>query len=714
MSFFITFKKLPWAIAFRVLTLTVILLVNFLNLLWLPNQIHRLRHSGIEGLTLEFTRDSGNVTVNSAIIERMNLSGEATVTFADRDANKSGIYAGSIVLNSEALTSGPIGTTVTLFVKSGGDKREVNLTRRQYNNPLNILSFFSRISPLVQMYIEIIILCAAILLTMLFSIVAFWYQSDEWLAFFTTGAIMNFFAPIQQSPPSYLLVSYFITGAILFLILFPKGKVKPKWSWLLVLLPVPHLIKIIYQVYVYEFPLFIDDKLIYFLESAMPTLVLIIFGAITYWCRNSLTLIERKRINWLILGLFLVFTFRFIWTLPSVARLIPDQGANYTQYNLNLYKLIIFRLNRTIYAIYRSLTSLETASVLIIFGYLIYKYIHLVSPLEKQQMKWMALGLIVGEIPIIVAYMFLAFFFNRLQIDWEHASLMLSDTNRGDYLNLVTAGIDKLLLVEMFLIGLSIVAAKKHYRLWDVDTFINHALVKGGLTILAGLLITITATFIDQTQGRAAFNQNALLFIPISILLIAATYKPSKAWLQNRADNFIPLEKINFKETYLEFTTDVHEFFTQRELSKILVEKSIKQMKVTHASVFLKNKNGKLQHIKTASTGKKVIKPVIHTQTHSKLRMGEVVTSDASFGHSIIIPLLVPHGQNSDLIGALLLGPRITETGYSSEMKDCLRKLGEEIGTSFYLSQVKRQRQRLKTPRQTHPKSASHKKSTQR
>ncbi len=711
MSFFIIFKKLPWATAFRVLTLTFILFITFLNFLWLPNQIHKLNQGGIDGLTLEFTRDSGNVVVNGAMLEHMNLSGEAIVKFADKDANNSGIYVGSIVLNPEALISGPIGTTVTLFIKSGENKREVNLTRRQYNNPANILSFISKISPLVQMYLEITILCAAILLTGLFSIVAFWHQSDEWLAFFAAGAITSFFTPTQKSPLSYLLVSYFIMGVILLLILFPRGKIKPKWSWLLVFLPVSNLIKLMYQIYVYEMPFFIDYNLIYFIESFMPILVLIIFGAITYWHRNSLTLIEQKRIKWLILGLFLVFTFRFIWTIPSVERLIPDQGVNYTQHTLNLYKLTIFRLNRTIYAIYRSLIRLDNASVLMIFGYLIYKYLRLVSPLEKQQMKWMALGLLAGEILIFVAYIFLAYFYNSLQFDWEHATIVAVENNRGGYLNLVTETIDKLLLIELLIIGLCITAAKQQYRLWDVDTFINQVLVKGGLTILAGFLVAITAVFIDQTQGRTAFNQNALLFIPISIFLIAITYKPSRAWLQDFADRLFPPEKVNFTQAYLEFTPDMHGYFTPLELSKILAERSVEQMGVTHVSVFLKNRSGKLQRIKTASTEKKAIKPTIQAKTNSRLKVGEIITSDASSGYSIIIPLLVPRGRNSDFIGALLLGPRVNERGYSYEMKNSLKKFGEEIGTSFYLSQIKRQRQRLKPPRQIHPKPASHKKS---
>jgi hypothetical protein len=123
-----------------------------------------------------------------------------------------------------------------------------------------------------------------------------------------------------------------------------------------------------------------------------------------------------------------------------------------------------------------------------------------------------------------------------------------------------------------------------------------------------------------------------------------------------------------------------------------LAEKSVEQMGVTHASVFLKNKSGKLQHIKTASSEKKVTSPVIENQTLIKLKMGELITSDTNSDYSVIVPLVVPRGQRSDFVGALMLGPRLNELGYSFEMKKSLKRFGEEVGISLYVAQVKRRR----------------------
>jgi len=115
-------------------------------------------------------------------------------------------------------------------------------------------------------------------------------------------------------------------------------------------------------------------------------------------------------------------------------------------------------------------------------------------------------------------------------------------------------------------------------------------------------------------------------------------------------------------------------YFTLPELSKILATKSVEQFGVASASVFIKNRSGKLKHIKNCRHRKKTPKPVIESQALSELEKGELVIPDLVSAYSIMIPLVLTRSRQSDFIGALMLGPRLNELGYSTEMKKNLKK----------------------------------------
>jgi hypothetical protein len=318
----------------------------------------------------------------------------------------------------------------------------------------------------------------------------------------------------------------------------------PRWSWLLIFLPVPNiLLNFLFTAHARGLISSLDYESINLIGSVTPVLVLMIFGFITYWQRESLTPLERQRIGWLILGVFLIFAFNFLWTIRSIAQLVPDQGASYYHHTSGAYEIVIFRLNRIVYSIHKSFRYIGAGSILIILGHLIYRYLRVFSPAEKQQMKWLFFGVIVGEVPLIISYIFLAYLFNTLQVDWENFSLISVDNSRGDYIDLVFSMIDKLLFLEVIVMASCVLLATLRYRLSDVDIFINRALVYGGLTITAAALFSLSATFIDQTLGRDSYDRNTLLSIPLSLFLIVGSYKPVRIWLQKLANDYFPLER---------------------------------------------------------------------------------------------------------------------------------------------------------------------------
>ena len=659
-------KKFPWTTVLRVFALTIILLITIFIVPWLPLQIHKLKQGRVEGISFKYERPSGAVVGDSASLEYAGVSGEVVVDGADKEAMELGIFPGSIVINSEVLTTGEIGSPVTLLVKYGDlPVREITLTRRQPYSYNPTLSAFLGLSPLVRLYFAITFLCGAVLLTAIGGIVAFWFQSDAWLAFFVVGAITNFFAPMQATNPSWLLFwSYFPAGLILFLLLFPNGQLNPKWSWMLVFLPLSKNINNnalgrgylpIWPEYVYNF--WSQHKLHIFL---------VIASILAYRYRKEFTPTERRRMAWLILGLILIST-RWQWLAYLGVSMDFIQKFNWFTLWTNGGIANIFLSSLFSYGV--------ATSLLLILGVFSYRYRNTFTPVEQQQAKWLILGTFTFILLATILKIFSACYFSLIQQDQSEAAVKL---------------FDKIFLLAIVFLVFCAVSALRRYRLWDVDTFINHVLVYGGLTITAGEICQLSVTFINRTVGLASANQSAFLIFPIAIFIIVITYKPVRTWLQKLADKYFPPERVNFPEAFLEFTSDLRGHFTPFGLSKVLAEKSVQQMEVTHASVFLKNTSGKLQHIKTAFTDKKTPKPVIEKQALSKLEEGELIAPNSNY--SIIIPLAVPRGKKQDLIGALLLGPRLNGLGYSAEMKKSLKEFGNKAGTSLYVAQIKKRR----------------------
>jgi hypothetical protein len=672
-------KKLPLGTFLRVFALTIILLITVFNIQWLPMQIHKLKQGRVEGLGFEYISDSGKVGMDSASLESRGISGEVVVVAADKEAMNLGIFPGSIVLNSEALTTGEIGTPVTLLVKYGDlPIKEISITRRQPISWKPTLSDLLGLPPLARLYFAILFLCTAVILTGMGGIVAFWYKSDAWLAFFVVGAITNFFTPMQATNPSWLLFwSYFPAGLILFLLLFPNGNLNPKWSWMLVFLPLSKNINVnaLGRAYLPIWPEYIYN----FWSQHKLHLFLVIASILAIRYRKEFTLTERRRVAWLILGLLLISTWR---------QWLAYLGAS-VGFIQNLNGVFQWPGGGVAGIFFNSLFGYGVAvSLLLILGVVAYRYRNTFTPVERQQAKWLILFLALSMPPMIVVGMLHTYYVYPGQFNQFV----------GDQLTKVGNINDKIFLLTLVFLGLCTTSALSRYRLWDVDTFINHALIYGGLLVTAGTICLATAIFIKQTTTLTAPNQIAFLVIPIAIFLIVVTYKPVRAWLQELADHFFPPERVNFPESFIEFTPDLRGYFTSTELSKILAEKSMEQMRVTHASVFLRNKSGKLQHVRTASTIKNAPKPVIEKQNLSKLEEGESITSNPDSDYSIIIPLSVPRGQGSDFVGALMLGPRLSKLGYSTEMKKSLQKFGEEIGTSLYIAQIKGRRQKGTRP----------------
>jgi hypothetical protein len=192
------------------------------------------------------------------------------------------------------------------------------------------------------------------------------------------------------------------------------------------------------------------------------------------------------------------------------------------------------------------------------------------TPVQRQQTKWVVIGLITPIayfIAMSVGLLLFPAFFTRNPVG-------LLVYNENDF------------LLPLFL-ALGFALAMLRYRLWEIDTLINRALVYGALSLIltalyAGLVIGL------QTLARGFIGQNNSLAIVVSTLVIAALILPLRRWLQALIDRQFYRHKYDAAAALEEFGATLrHEIYVD-VLREQLLQVVDETMQPAHASLWLR------------------------------------------------------------------------------------------------------------------------------
>ncbi|HEY9526801.1 MAG TPA: hypothetical protein VIR02_06965, partial [Anaerolineales bacterium] len=154
----------------------------------------------------------------------------------------------------------------------------------------------------------------------------------------------------------------------------------------------------------------------------------------------------------------------------------------------------------------------------------LYRYLRVARPAERQQFKWVVVGLVgtlVTQFAVLIPL---------------NALLTSPAFGADPARTLVLSAIpDTLWQLNNLLIAVCIVISVLRYRLWDVDILISRALVYSILTaIIAGLYIVVVGSSISLMQ-----NQNDLAATVVALLIVAALVQPLRRFLQNIANRLL-------------------------------------------------------------------------------------------------------------------------------------------------------------------------------
>ena len=200
----------------------------------------------------------------------------------------------------------------------------------------------------------------------------------------------------------------------------------------------------------------------------------------------------------------------------------------------------------------------------------VYRYRHVYGPVERQQTKWVLFCGLLVVLQQTVQYS-LQWIFPVLN---EPGSLF----NMFYYVAIRTF---------LSLLSLSILMAMLRYRLWDIDVFINRALVYGTLTVIL-VLVYVGLVLVLGTLSRRLIGQSDAPAMIISTLIVVALLQPLRRRLQEGIDRRFYRSKYNAAQVIAAFSATSHNRADPTELSTHLLKVVEDAMRPTHVSLWMR------------------------------------------------------------------------------------------------------------------------------
>ena len=343
----------------------------------------------------------------------------------------------------------------------------------------------------------------AALLTIFFTIIVaiwsgigfliFWRRSDEWFALFLAFFLVIFNISYLGFPISALALAYpaldvpirflsalGLASIVLFLVLFPNGRLVPRW-----------------------------------------------------------------------MGLFLLFGL-----IGAVSSVLPSTS----RFNSDNLLWLLGLVNQVVF-------------VAIIFSQ-IYRYRRVSTRVERQQTKWVVLGIITVVTGIFVVLPIFDFFFP-----------MFNQINTPSSLIFGFAPYPLLLLSIPVTVGIAVL----RYRLYDIDVLINRTLVYGTLTVLLALvyfgLVIGLGSLMRLFTGQ--LSQSPVIIVA-STLVIAALFQPLRRRLQSIIDRRFYRRKYDAARILAAFSVTLRNEVDLNQLREELVAVVQETMQPSHVSLWLR------------------------------------------------------------------------------------------------------------------------------
>ena len=200
-----------------------------------------------------------------------------------------------------------------------------------------------------------------------------------------------------------------------------------------------------------------------------------------------------------------------------------------------------------------------------------YRYTRVSGPLQRQQTKWVVFGLAATTLVIFGREIPLLIF----------PSLSASSSF---YFLISTYVYPPGLLLIPLTLGVAIL----RYRLWDIDTLINKALVYGGLSLLLAAVYLGLIVGLESLFGRVSGQASQPVVIVVSTLIIAALFQPLRHRVQAIIDRRFYRHKYDAAHTLAAFSATLQNEVDLSQLSEQLIAVVQETMQPASVSLWLR------------------------------------------------------------------------------------------------------------------------------
>ena len=316
-----------------------------------------------------------------------------------------------------------------------------------------------------------------------------------------------------------------------------------------------------------------------------------------------------------------------------------------------------------------SLFSAVVGGVVLIGVYAqIYRYRRHSTPVQRQQSKWVMVGLTTT-----VLFGAVAIFLVDTAPDAGQARLM---SNMVSFL---------LFTIPAMAIPGAIGVSILRYRLWDIGVVVNRALVYGALTAtLVGGYVSLVVGL--QAALRAVTDQSNAVAVAISTLAIAALFLPVRKGIQDFIDRRLYRSKYNAFRTLEAFGVSMRNQVDLSSLNDELVATVRETVQPSYLALQL------LETAEAEETGWMID----HFQTSPDLVEVDKVDSETPAGKALRAAgtrIAVPLVSQRELVGLLNLGPRIGGQDYSIDDRKLLTEMATQAASAVRVGQLVRQRE---------------------
>lgn len=365
------------------------------------------------------------------VYQTVQPDGSHLVVYVSPEAAQAGIKIGDKLLNVEDNT-GEIGTSLTLrFQRGNSPVQEATLVRKPSNWVVWGAMLFG-ISQGTGTLLALLFILVPLILGAVAALLLCSLKSDDWMALLT-GIILTVLAPaVGINSYSVILQLIILPLAFAWLLLFPNGKLAPRWSWALFFFPLPqNLIVSFIQLGVLTYNA--TYVAIYLPLNILSSLGAVgMFGVIVYRYRRVFSPVERQQTKWAILPLVLMLAPSILlstlssqyWNSAQVEKALRVEFVNSAVTAARsclivlgiLFSILRYRLYDVDTVVSRALVYSSLTGVLALVGFM-------VVPLIDHVMK-QSLGDQSGLLAVLVSALPIAALFNpvreRLQRTVEH------------------------------------------------------------------------------------------------------------------------------------------------------------------------------------------------------------------------------------------------------------------------------------------------------